>query len=192
MTFLLPMIIKSLFSMNPALLAVGPIPVGVWITSVPAMIGQWLLIVGIVLVLFFNGLEGKTKVYLRPLTGIMSMYELATGLIGDILSYIRLFALGLAGGLLAEAFNGIAMGLIKGSDGHWVTSPVPYVMMIVILLFGHSINLGIGLLSAFVHSLRLQFVEFYKAIEFKGGGVEYDPLRTTKPKTSTQSVKKQA
>ncbi len=175
--FLLPGIIQSLFSMSPAELTIGPIPVGQWMTAVPGSVGQGFLIVGVLLVLLFNGLEGKTKIFLRPLTGIWSLYELVQGLIGDILSYIRLFALGLAGGLLAESFNNIALGL-------------PVVFMLVVLLLGHAINLGIGLLSAFVHSLRLQFVEFYKAIEFKGGGIEYEPLHSSKLKASSSSVKK--
>jgi vacuolar-type H+-ATPase subunit I/STV1 len=186
--YLLPAIlIPMLFHYDSAQLTIGPLPVGQWMTALPLAVGQGLLIGGIALVLLFNGLENHTKIFLRPLTGLWSLYELVQGLIGDILSYIRLFALGLAGGLLAESFNNIAMGIVKDAQG-----PLPFLFMTAILLLGHTINLGIGLLSAFVHSLRLQFVEFYKAIEFKGGGVEYDPLRNTKPQASAQSLKKQA
>jgi V/A-type H+-transporting ATPase subunit I len=101
---------------------------------------------------------------------LWELYELASGIPGDILSYLRLFALGLSGGLLAEAIVHISL-LVKGS------SPLGYIPMVLVLLFGSLLNLAIGLLSAFVHSLRLTFVEFYKAVGFKGGGVEYSPFK---------------
>lgn len=165
------LIMLILSAVGPAF-AIGPLPVGrlgagITAPAILAAIG-----LGLFLMLFFNGVEHGTKWYKRPLHGLWSVYELATGLPGDILSYMRLFALGLAGGLLAEAVNGIAFKMVQGSGGM-----LAYTGMILVLLVGHGLNLGIGLLSAFVHSLRLTFVEFYKAVEFKGGGRGYDAFR---------------
>jgi len=165
------------FPANPVMLGpqfhIGPLPIGALLCSLGAETGRIIFMVGIALILLFNGAEKNRKVWLRPATGLWSLYELGTGLISDILSYLRLFALGLAGALLAESVNAIAWGMIKNANGI-----IPYIAMLAILLFGHALNFGLGMLSAFVHSLRLQFVEFFKAIEFKGGGIEYNPLRT--------------
>jgi V/A-type H+-transporting ATPase subunit I len=155
---------------------IGPIPVGRLGVGITANLCLIPLGLGLFLILFFNGVENRTAWYKRPLKGLWNLYELVTGLPGDILSYMRLFALGLAGGLLAEAVNGIAFAMVEGTR-----SPVSYMAMVLILVFGHGLNLGIGLLSAFVHSLRLTFVEFYKAVEFKGGGRGYDAFRVGAP-----------
>ncbi|MFA6108125.1 MAG: hypothetical protein WDA75_05070 [Candidatus Latescibacterota bacterium] len=154
---------------------IGPLLLGQLGARIAAGAWQGLIGGGVLLVLLFNGLEKRTPIYLRPLTGLWKLYELVTGLPGDILSYLRLFALGLAGGLLAEAVNEIAH--MAGQGG----SLFGLMAMTAVLIFGHALNLGIGLLSAFVHSLRLTFVEFYKAVEFTGGGIEYRPLRRTAP-----------
>jgi len=184
--WLLPMIMLRFFRTDPNTFHIGPFQIHYLFTAIPSLVGQIMLFTGFGLVLLFNGLENRVKIFIRPLAGLWPLYELAQHLIGDTLSYIRLFALGLAGGLLAEAFNNIAMNMVKGHS-----TPLMFVPMVIVLLFGHSINFGIGLISAFVHSLRLQFVEFYNAVEFKGGGVEYEPLHSSQPIASTLSVKKQ-
>jgi len=104
------------------------------------------------------------------------MYNTATGLIGDGLSYIRLFALGLAGGLLGSSFNYIAFMFITGSDGTVNYASAGFAGTIVILIFGHTLNLGLSALGAFVHSLRLTFVEFYNNLGYDGGAVRFRPL----------------
>ncbi len=153
-----------------AALAIGPIPVGAAIAGVPhgGTVGLVLIAAGFLLFLLFDNL--KAKIYARPAIGLWHFYEFATGVLGDILSYMRLFALGLSGGLLGEAIINLAL-MAKGNSA-WGIIP-----MILILLVGTFLNLAIGLLSAFVHSLRLTFVEFYKSVGFKGGGVEYRPFR---------------
>jgi V/A-type H+-transporting ATPase subunit I len=154
---------------------VGPIPVGFWISSIPhvATVTMVLGIAGAVLVLLFNGVEHHLKFYIRPAVGLWELYEFVSQILGDILSYLRLFALGLAGGLLAESFNSI--GLMVLGNGH---NPLLWFFMILVLLIGHGINLGLALIASFVHPVRLTFVEFYKAIGFKGGGVSYSPFQT--------------
>jgi V/A-type H+-transporting ATPase subunit I len=98
-----------------------------------------------------------------------------TGLLGDVLSYIRLYALGLAGGMLGQAFN-ILGGIIVG-DGISVINFLPFAL---ILLFGHSLNLAMSCLGAFVHPLRLTFVEYFKNAGYEGKGSAYNQLTTNK------------
>lgn len=103
-------------------------------------------------------------------SGLWGAYNMATGLLGDLLSYIRLFALGISSAILGYVFNMLSAQL---------SGDVPVLsvlFMIVILLFGHGINLFMGVLGSFVHSMRLTFVEFYKNSNFEGGGKAYQPF----------------
>ena len=123
--------------------------------------------------------------YKRPVLGLLgnigsgawATYGMATGLLGDLLSYIRLFALGLTGGVLGGVFNSLAMDM---------TSSMPLVaripVMVIILLAGHGITFALSMISAFVHPMRLTFVEFFKNADFEGGGKAYDPFRNLKIK----------
>ena len=121
--------------------------------------------------IFFYNSPGK-----NPLvnfgSGLWATYGMATGLLGDLLSYIRLFALGLTGGVLGGVFNQLAMQLTDGMS--WGVRWLP---MLLILLFGHGINFGLCMISSFVHPMRLTFVEFFKNADFEGGGKEYQPFQ---------------
>ncbi len=104
--------------------------------------------------------------------GLWGTYNMASGLLGDVLSYIRLFALGLAGGILGNVFNALALqagGALPGWIG-WLPT-------LLILVFGHSLNFALCLISSVVHPMRLTFVEFYKNAGFEGGGKEYKPFK---------------
>jgi V/A-type H+-transporting ATPase subunit I len=103
--------------------------------------------------------------------GIWNSFNMIVGLVGDVLSYIRLFALGLCGGVMGLVFNDLAADL----SGN--VPVISQLIMIVILLFGHSINIFMSSLGAFVHPLRLTFVEFYKSSGFQGRGKVYNPLK---------------
>jgi len=153
-------------------LSIGPIPVKKIIMTIPYAfnVALVMIITGVILILLFNNID--KKIYVRPFLGLWEMYNIVTGVPGDILSYIRLFALGLAGGLLGGAFNMIAF-MIRDS----APIGVNYIGMILILLVGHLINLSLSALSAFVHPLRLVLLEFYKAYGFVGGGKAYNPFR---------------
>ena len=153
-------------------LSIGPIPVKKIITSIPYdfNVAIALIVTGIILILLFNNID--KKIFVRPFLGLWEMYGIVTGVPGDILSYIRLFALGLAGGLLGGAFNMIAF-MIRDS----APVGINYIGMILILLVGHVINISLSALSAFVHPLRLVLLEFYKAYGFVGGGKAYNPFR---------------
>ncbi len=134
-------------------------------SSVAYQICLW---AGVGLILFFT-------VPHRPVAsigkGLYSFYETATGIVGDLISYVRLFAIGLAGGVIAQVFNALAVGL---------SGDIPVlsiVLMLVILAVGHGLNIFISFLGAVVHPIRLTFVEFYKNAEFEGGGREFKPLK---------------
>ena len=103
--------------------------------------------------------------------GLWDTYNMATGILGDVLSYIRLYALGLAGGMLGGAFNDLG-AMVLGSEPTWQW--LPYV---IILLFGHILNLLMSCLGAFVHPLRLTFVEYFKNSGYEGKGLKYNPLK---------------
>lgn len=104
--------------------------------------------------------------------GLWNTYNVASGLLGDTLSYIRLFAIGLTGGTLGGVFNTLA---IEQTEGLPAVARFP--LMFIVLLLGHGLNIGLGVISSFVHPLRLTFVEYYKNSEFEGGGKPYSPLQ---------------
>ena len=104
-------------------------------------------------------------------SGLWETYNTVTGLLGDVLSYLRLYALGLAGGMLGKAFNDIAsMTLGDGSFG------IGWLAFALILIIGHALNLAMCCLGAFVHPLRLNFLEFFKNSGYDGKGRTYQPL----------------
>ena len=130
------------------------------------------LITGAVLVFLLNGpLNSFAASFKNIGSGLWDTYNMATGLLGDVLSYIRLFALGLSGSILGLVFNDLAVSM---------KPDIPVlgtIVMIIILLFGHTMNIALSALSAFVHPMRLTFVEFYKNSGFVGGAKEYKPFR---------------
>ncbi len=103
-------------------------------------------------------------------TGLWETYNTATGLLGDVLSYLRLYALGLAGGMLGAAFNDIAT-MVLGDGG-----PINWLFFILIAIVGHTLNIAMAALGAFVHPLRLNFLEFFKNSAYDGMGRTYKPL----------------
>ncbi|MGL5959495.1 MAG: V-type ATP synthase subunit I [Bacteroidales bacterium] len=126
------------------------------------------------LIFFFYNSPGKNP-FVNFGGGLWNFYNLLTGLLGDMLSYIRLFALGLTGGILGGVFNSLAFSVYGDSF-----SIIGLFGMIFILLFGHSLNIVLSILGALVHPLRLTFVEFYKNMGFEGGGREYRPFEIKK------------
>lgn len=103
--------------------------------------------------------------------GLWDTYNMATGIMGDVLSYIRLYALGLAGGMLGGAFNNLGL-MVLGDNPTWQWLP-----FVLILLAGHALNLLMSCLGAFVHPLRLTFVEYFKNSGYEGKGAKYNPLK---------------
>ncbi|MDR1667658.1 MAG: hypothetical protein LBS03_08230 [Bacteroidales bacterium] len=103
--------------------------------------------------------------------GLWNSYNMITGVLGDLLSYIRLFALGISGSVMGLVFNRLAISMSGDIP------VVSWIVMLVILLAGHSLNIFMSGLGAFVHPMRLTFVEFYKNAGFQGNGKKYRPLK---------------
>lgn len=122
------------------------------------------------LVVFFYNTPGKNPL-LNLGVGVWNAYNVASGLLGDTLSYIRLFAIGLTGAVLGGVFNSLAIEQ-TASLPIYVRVPI----MLLILVAGHGLNIALAMISSFVHPLRLTFVEYYKNSEFEGGGRPYTPL----------------
>lgn len=127
-------------------------------------------VVGLVVAFLYNS-PGK-NIFLNVGTGLWNTYNMASGLLGDTLSYIRLFAIGLTGAILGGVFNQLAVDMTEGMN-----VVVRAICMLLILLVGHAINIGLCTISSLVHPLRLIFVEYYKNAEFEGGGKEYRPFK---------------
>ena len=123
------------------------------------------------LTIYFYNSPGK-GIFSNFGSGLWGTYNMATGLLGDTLSYIRLFAIGLTGSILGGVFNTLAFQLTDG-----LPVIVKFIAVFLILLIGHSINFGLCMISSFVHPMRLTFVEFYKNAGFEGGGKQYAPFR---------------
>ena len=115
------------------------------------------------------------NLYRNPLlnvgVGLWNSYNMVTGLLGDLLSYIRLFALGISSAILGFVFNSLAVSMSGDIP------VVSVIIMVIILAIGHGINLFMSGLGSFVHPMRLTFVEFYKNSGFAGGGRKYYPFR---------------
>ena len=103
-------------------------------------------------------------------SGLWETYNTVTGLLGDVLSYLRLYALGLAGAKLGEAFNAIGVQALGDGGVNWV-------FFILIVVVGHVLNVAMCVLGAFVHPLRLNFLEFFKNSGYEGSGRRYNPLQ---------------
>lgn len=128
-----------------------------------------LVAVATVGIFFFNS-PGK-NIFLNVGLGLWDSYNMATGLLGDILSYVRLFALGLSGSILAGVFDSLAVGM---SPDNIIVGPI---VMTLIFVIGHSINMFMNVLGALVHPMRLTFVEFFKNSGYAGGGKQYSPFK---------------
>ena len=127
-------------------------------------------VIGLVVAYLYNS-PGK-NIFLNFGTGLWNTYNMASGLLGDTLSYIRLFAIGLTGAILGGVFNQLAVDMTEGMN-----IVLRAVCMLLILLVGHAINIRLCTISSLVHPLRLIFVEYYKNAEFEGGGKEYRPFK---------------
>ena len=128
-----------------------------------------LIAISCVMIFFLNS-PGK-NIFINVGLGLWDAYGMASGLLGDILSYVRLFALGLSGGILASVFNSLAVGM---SPDNVIAGPI---VMVLIFVIGHAINIFMNVLGAMVHPMRLTFVEFFKNSGYEGGGKEYKPFK---------------
>ncbi|MBE9468857.1 MAG: V-type ATP synthase subunit I [Bacteroidetes bacterium] len=129
-------------------------------------VSQIALYISIGMIVFFSNPKGNFFAAIGK--GIWDLYGI-TGIFGDVLSYIRLFALGVSSSILGFVINSMALQA-KG---------IPYIgygIFILFLVLGHTGNILLSSLGSFVHPMRLTFVEFYKNAGFEGGGKEYKPF----------------
>ncbi len=137
---------------------------GFILPSVFLTVGGIMAFIGALIILFFAG-RGSNPVK-RALKGVYGIYGI-TSYLSDILSYSRLLALGLATGVIAQVFNQIG-AMFGGGIG-----VIPFA---VIFIVGHTLNIGINALGAYVHTNRLQFVELFGKF-YEGGGSKFSPFR---------------
>ena len=159
------------------LLIVGGLIVAILgMTVLPAEVFKWTLIaVAVVsaLGIYIFNTPGRNPL-INIGAGLWDTYNMATGILGDVLSYIRLYALGLAGGMLGAAFNNLGLMIMGGSTEGATWQWLPFVL---ILILGHVLNLAMSALGAFVHPLRLSFVEYFKNAGYEGKGTLYQPFK---------------
>ncbi len=137
-----------------------------------ALMGK-LAIAGAVILVLTQGRSQKNW-FLKPVMGVLGLYNI-TAYLSDILSYSRIMALGLATGVI-----GMAMNLTASVLGGLMPHPVlGFIVAVLILLFGHSLNFFLSLLGAFVHSGRLQFIEFFGKF-YEGSGKKFSPFMRAK------------
>lgn len=166
--------LNSLGTWGWTLLIVGGVIVGglALIGVIDSVVTKWIIIV--IGILSALGIFFLNDLHRNPLanfgSGLWETYNTATGLLGDVLSYLRLYALGLAGAKLGEAFNAIGLQALGDGGAGWIA-------FIVIVVIGHTLNVAMCVLGAFVHPLRLNFLEFFKNSGYEGTGRKYNPLK---------------
>lgn len=121
----------------------------------------------------------RRNVFVNVGAGLWDTYNMATGLMGDLLSYLRLYALGLAGGMLGGVFNDLGMQLRDSMSGFLFGIP-GWICFALIFVAGHSLNIALSCLSGYVHSIRLTFVEYFKNSGYDGKGMAYNPFSKNK------------
>jgi V/A-type H+-transporting ATPase subunit I len=139
--------------------------VNIVIPTIVVTISAVTAIVSSLIIILTNGRESKNPIK-RFLKGIYAYYGI-TGYLSDVLSYSRLLALGLASGVIASVINKMAAMAGKGAVGPLVFA--------IIILFGHAINFAINILGAYVHTNRLEYVEFFGKF-YGGGGRSFNPF----------------
>ncbi|WP_421753558.1 V-type ATP synthase subunit I [Croceimicrobium sp.] len=130
------------------------------------------LVFGIALIMFFHDLSQALLV--RMGSSILPLFFIFTGLLGDVLSYVRLFALGVTSAVLGLVVNRIGTDMMSDNLWTWIGAGA-------FLLFGHGLNFVLAALGSFIHPLRLTFVEFYNNAQFEGGGQAYRAFKKHKP-----------
>lgn len=132
---------------------------GLGTLAINAKIGAVIAVCGVLMLVLTQG-RGEKNIVMKFLKGLLSLYDV-TSYASDLLSYSRILALGLASAVIAKVVN--LMAAMVG------TNIVGYLLMIIILVFGHLLNMAINVLGTFVHTSRLQYIEFFGKFYDEGG-----------------------
>lgn len=153
------------------LLIIGIAPIGAGVVvDVPASltgVGKYLALAGAALVVLTSGRSSK-NILGKLGGGLFGLYNVGSGYLSDILSYSRLLALGLSTGVIASVVN--LLGTIPQNP------IVKAVLLVVVFIFGHTVNIAINLIGTYVHTNRLHYVEFFSKF-YEGGGRSFSPLK---------------
>lgn len=182
-------IVKMVGTIRDGQVADGIIEHGSWVVFLPGLVLWGLSVTGIIqsdiplyimiagaLMVIYSGARGQKNILLKPISGIGGLYNIV-GYFSDVLSYARILALMLASAIIGVVVNTISRLVVDMMPGvGWVVIPV-------ILAFGHLLNLAINALGSFVHSGRLQYVEFFSKF-FEGGGKPFRPLTRVRQNVS--------
>jgi V/A-type H+-transporting ATPase subunit I len=135
--------------------------------GIPSNVGWFIAAAGAAVLVLTQG-RSKPSLLGKAFSGILSLYNV-TAYLGDVLSYSRLLALGL---------GSAAIGMVVNLLTHMVSDAIPvvgFVFGLLIFVLGHVFGMAINILGAFIHSLRLQYVEFFGKF-FEPSGEEFSPL----------------
>jgi len=146
-----------------------------------AVIGKYMAIAGAILLILTQG-RSKKNILSKLFSGVLSLYNVASFL-SDVLSYSRLLALGLSTGVVATVIN--TMGSLFGFN------PIGIILFIIIFVIGSVFNMAINVLGAYVHTSRLQYVEFFGKF-YEGGGKPYNPLKIKTKYIDFTNINKEA
>ena len=144
--------------------------VGLVLFAFAPAIGQWMALAGAGLILVFAGRSKTKNPIKRLISGLGALYGI-TGWVSDLLSYIRLFGMGLATGVIGMVIN-ILVNMISRFG------PIGVVLGALVFVGGHMFNAGINIFGAYVHSCRLQYIEFFGKF-YEDGGKPFIPLADT-------------
>jgi V/A-type H+-transporting ATPase subunit I len=181
--------VKMVEDIKAGRVADGIFDSGSWVVFLPGLVSWGLMKVGIIrsniplyimafgaLMVMYSGSRGQKNILLKPISGVGGLYSII-GYFSDTLSYARILALGLASAIIGVVVNMVSSLVVS------MLPKVGWVFVPVILAIGHVFNLVINALGSFIHSGRLQFVEFFTKF-FEGGGRPFKPLRRVRENVS--------
>ncbi len=136
-------------------------------------VGKWVVIAAVALIVLTHG-RAEKNIIMKLGKGLLGLYDLIS-YASDLLSYSRILALGLAAGIIGQVVN--ILGTMMGP------TPAGFIVLVLAFLVGHLLNIAINVLGTFVHTARLQYIEFFGKF-YEDGGVEFDPALPSEQYTS--------